>query len=186
MLVVELSRDWLRAIPESGFIRTTVRCIHEIESQSVGCLQVAVVDQFPHELSGLPTLVDDGTWVSLRPIFRSAPSREQIFSRVTWSSKSSHAVFFYASSVELIREISEVLTSGTETKIHGEKLFSISSSIRQYVAIKSRLSIDSIIFVPPGSIPKTSSGKLRRGACRQGLLDRGLEMWQTYFYQTKT
>lgn len=43
-------------------------------------------------------------------------------------------------------------------------------AINQAVAREHELAIDTIVFLKPGSIPKTSSGKIQRRACRQMFL----------------
>lgn len=49
-------------------------------------------------------------------------------------------------------------------------------AIRRDVAREHDLVVDSIVLVRAGSIPKTSSGKIQRHACRDAFLDRSLEV----------
>lgn len=49
-------------------------------------------------------------------------------------------------------------------------------AIRRDVARAHDLVVDSIVLVRAGSIPKTSSGKIQRHACRDAFLDRSLEV----------
>ncbi len=49
-------------------------------------------------------------------------------------------------------------------------------AIRRDVAREHNLVVDSIVLVHAGSIPKTSSGKVQRHACRDAFLDRSLEV----------
>jgi 8-amino-7-oxononanoate synthase/acyl carrier protein len=49
-------------------------------------------------------------------------------------------------------------------------------AIRRDVAREHELVVDSIVLVRAGSIPKTSSGKSQRHACRDAFLDRSLEV----------
>jgi 8-amino-7-oxononanoate synthase len=49
-------------------------------------------------------------------------------------------------------------------------------AIRRDVAREHELVVDSIVLVRGGSIPKTSSGKIQRHACRDAFLDRSLEV----------
>jgi 8-amino-7-oxononanoate synthase len=49
-------------------------------------------------------------------------------------------------------------------------------AIRRDVAREHELVVDSIVLVGAGSIPKTSSGKIQRHACRDAFLDRSLEV----------
>ena len=52
----------------------------------------------------------------------------------------------------------------------------VASAIRQAVAEKHDLQVSAIVLVKPMSIPKTSSGKIKRRACKQAFLDNGLEV----------
>ena len=57
----------------------------------------------------------------------------------------------------------------------------IIGAIRREVAEDHELQIYSIGLIKPGSIPKTTSGKIQRQACRDAFLDNGLEVvagWQ--------
>jgi len=49
-------------------------------------------------------------------------------------------------------------------------------AIRRDVAREHELVVDSIVLVRAGSIPRTSSGKIQRHACRDAFLDRSLEV----------
>jgi 8-amino-7-oxononanoate synthase len=49
-------------------------------------------------------------------------------------------------------------------------------AIRRDVAREHELVVDSVVLVRAGSIPKTSSGKVQRHACRDAFLDRSLEI----------
>lgn len=49
-------------------------------------------------------------------------------------------------------------------------------AIRKEVAAEHGLNIEAITLIKAGSIPKTSSGKIQRHACRQGFLDDSLEV----------
>lgn len=46
----------------------------------------------------------------------------------------------------------------------------VMSNIRQAVTANHKLQIDAMVLVKPGSIPKTSSGKIRRQACKSAFL----------------
>ena len=54
------------------------------------------------------------------------------------------------------------------------------SPIRQAVATRVREAVglppEEVVLVAPGTLPKTSSGKLQRGLCRSRYLDAGLEL----------
>ena len=51
----------------------------------------------------------------------------------------------------------------------------LAATIRQAVADEHGLHIHALMFLPPATIPKTSSGKIQRYACRKGFLDGSLE-----------
>jgi len=50
------------------------------------------------------------------------------------------------------------------------------SSIRRAVSLEHEIHLDRVVLVPRGAIPKTSSGKVRRGNCRQLLQDGELKI----------
>jgi acyl-CoA synthetase (AMP-forming)/AMP-acid ligase II len=50
------------------------------------------------------------------------------------------------------------------------------SAIRRDLASEHELVVDSIVLVRAGSIPKTSSGKIQRHACRDAFLDQSLDV----------
>jgi acyl carrier protein len=49
------------------------------------------------------------------------------------------------------------------------------SAIRQAVAEKHEIQVGAILLLKPGGVPKTSSGKIRRSACRSAYLKGELE-----------
>ena len=49
-------------------------------------------------------------------------------------------------------------------------------AIRQAVAENHELPVYAVLLLKTGSIPKTSSGKIQRHACRTGFLDGSLEV----------
>lgn len=53
---------------------------------------------------------------------------------------------------------------------------SVVESIRMAVAKEHELQLDAIVLVRAGSVPKTSSGKIQRHACRRGFLDGHLKV----------
>jgi 8-amino-7-oxononanoate synthase len=59
---------------------------------------------------------------------------------------------------------------------HGAEAAQVIEAIRRDVAREHELVIDSIVLVRAGSLPKTSSGKIQRHACRDAFLDRSLEV----------
>ena len=57
----------------------------------------------------------------------------------------------------------------------------VASAIRQAIAAKHQLQTHAVLLLKPMSIPKTSSGKIKRYACQQGFLDGSLDVigqWQ--------
>jgi len=55
-----------------------------------------------------------------------------------------------------------------------KNLEEIFEAIRREVAAEHELAVDAVVLVRAGSIPKTSSGKIQRHACRSGYLDGSL------------
>lgn len=53
---------------------------------------------------------------------------------------------------------------------------SLFQAIRRAVALEHELALDAIVLIKPGSIPRTSSNKIQRFACRQAYLDGTLEI----------
>jgi ABC exporter DevB family membrane fusion protein len=53
---------------------------------------------------------------------------------------------------------------------------SVIRAIRQVVMEQHNLEVYAVLLLKPGSIPKTSSGKIQRHACRQGFTAGGLEV----------
>ncbi|MFI6174130.1 beta-ketoacyl synthase N-terminal-like domain-containing protein [Nonomuraea sp. NPDC051191] len=59
---------------------------------------------------------------------------------------------------------------GEVERPHGIEVAEVIGAVRQAVAEEHELRVDAVVLVRPGSVPKTSSGKLQRGACRDGYL----------------
>ena len=57
-------------------------------------------------------------------------------------------------------------------KLNSEEVI---SAISQAVSQEYELAIDTIVLLKPGSIPKTSSGKIQRSVCRQKFIDGTIE-----------
>jgi len=51
------------------------------------------------------------------------------------------------------------------------------ASIRQAVALEHQLQVHAVLFVKRGTLPKTTSGKLQRHACRRQYLEGTLTPW---------
>jgi hypothetical protein len=50
--------------------------------------------------------------------------------------------------------------------------------VRDAVAREHNLALFDIVLLKPGTISKTSSGKIQRHACKAGFLAENLEVWQ--------
>jgi acyl-CoA synthetase (AMP-forming)/AMP-acid ligase II len=75
----------------------------------------------------------------------------------------------------------ELIDPGFEVQLSEPPILEdVVSSIRQSVAVAHGLHVYAIALLRVGSIPKTSSGKIQRYACRQGFLDGSL----TVVYQS--
>lgn len=59
-------------------------------------------------------------------------------------------------------------------RISKEDWSDVIATVRQSVAREHEIAPDAVVLVRTGSIPKTSSGKIQRHACRQGFLDNKL------------
>jgi len=62
-------------------------------------------------------------------------------------------------------------------------------AIRRDVSAEHELPVDAVVLIKAGSIPKTSSGKIQRHACRQGFLDGSLDIvaqWRSWAPETAT
>ncbi|MBC7336197.1 MAG: hypothetical protein H5U01_08005, partial [Clostridia bacterium] len=58
---------------------------------------------------------------------------------------------------------------------------SIFQAIRRAVALEHELAVDAIILIKPGSIPRTSSNKIQRFACREAYLEGTLEVVAAWY-----
>ncbi len=67
--------------------------------------------------------------------------------------------------------VQEVTRQSRQPDVH-----EVASAIRQAVAEKHDLQVFAIVLVKPMSIPKTSSGKIQRRACKSGFLENTLEV----------
>jgi acyl-CoA synthetase (AMP-forming)/AMP-acid ligase II len=50
-------------------------------------------------------------------------------------------------------------------------------SIQHALVVNHDVGADAVVLVRPGSLPRTTSGKLQRHACRQAFLAGTLELW---------
>ncbi|MGB5633023.1 MAG: SDR family NAD(P)-dependent oxidoreductase, partial [Waterburya sp.] len=60
----------------------------------------------------------------------------------------------------------------------------VTKAIRSAIAQNHELQVHAIVLLKTGSIPKTSSGKIQRHACKAGYLDRSLNAVGEYFQST--
>ncbi|MGV2830532.1 fatty acyl-AMP ligase [Myxosarcina sp. GI1(2024)] len=92
-----------------------------------------------------------------------------------------------AFSVEIAGEERLIIASEVErTYLRRLNLEEIIGAIRQAVAIEHTVDVYTILLLKTGSIPKTTSGKIQRRACRQGFLDGSLNLvgkWQQELQQ---
>lgn len=81
-----------------------------------------------------------------------------------------------AFSVEVEGEESLMVVQEVErTYLHRPNWDEVIEAINQTISLEHGLAIHSIVLLKPGSIPKTSSGKIQRSVCRQRLLDGSLQ-----------
>ncbi|AGC45639.1 amino acid adenylation domain-containing protein [Myxococcus stipitatus DSM 14675] len=74
-----------------------------------------------------------------------------------------------------------VLVYEVDTRQQGEPIEEVARAITQHVAETHELQLDALVLIEPGSLPKTSSGKVQRRACRASLLDgslRSVAAWE--------
>lgn len=86
-----------------------------------------------------------------------------------------------AFSIEVEEEERPALVVEVMAQVDADQAAAIGSAIRQAISERHGLVLRTICLVPPGSIPKTSSGKLQRSRCRADLLSgklRPLWTWQ--------
>ncbi|HEY2892795.1 MAG TPA: aminotransferase class I/II-fold pyridoxal phosphate-dependent enzyme [Pirellulales bacterium] len=63
------------------------------------------------------------------------------------------------------------------------ELDGVFDAIRKEVASEHELQLEAVVLIKAGSIPKTSSGKIQRHACKQGFLDGALDIvaeWKSW------
>lgn len=75
------------------------------------------------------------------------------------------------------RRQQESVDPGFEVELSTPPVFdAIAKSIKQAVAVHHGLQVHRVLLLRVGTIPKTSSGKIQRYACRQGFLDKTLNI----------
>ncbi|TMQ10166.1 MAG: acyltransferase domain-containing protein [Deltaproteobacteria bacterium] len=78
-----------------------------------------------------------------------------------------------AFSIDGGREERLVIVQEVDGELDADRVF---ADLRQAIAEQHDLSLYAAALVRPGTIPKTTSGKLQRGACRQAFLDDTLDV----------
>jgi acyl-CoA synthetase (AMP-forming)/AMP-acid ligase II/acyl carrier protein len=81
-----------------------------------------------------------------------------------------------AFSIDALNEEQLVVVCEVERQYRTLDVDEVVTAIRQAVAEQYELQVYAVVLVKIGSIPKTSSGKLQRNACRQRFLDGALEI----------
>ncbi len=69
-----------------------------------------------------------------------------------------------------------VVVAEVEREYRNRNLDSVLAAVRQAIAIHHDVAVWSVVLIRPMSIPKTSSGKIQRHACREQFLASGLEV----------
>jgi 8-amino-7-oxononanoate synthase len=86
-----------------------------------------------------------------------------------------------AAAFALEKDGREQLVIVSEVDRHKQGQFGeVYQAIRRAVAGEHDLNVDAIVLIRAGSVPKTSSGKIRRHACKQGYLDGTLDVVGTW------
>lgn len=67
--------------------------------------------------------------------------------------------------------VAEVERSGRKVPVH-----KVATAVRQAVAEHHDVMVDTLVLLKPGSVPKTSSGKIQRHACKDGFLANTLSI----------
>jgi acyl-CoA synthetase (AMP-forming)/AMP-acid ligase II len=70
----------------------------------------------------------------------------------------------------------DLTLSGSESTPQACDIATIVGDIRQLVAEKHDVQVSAVVLLRPGSIPKTSSGKIRRQTCREQFLHQTLDV----------
>jgi acyl-CoA synthetase (AMP-forming)/AMP-acid ligase II/fatty-acid desaturase/acyl carrier protein len=79
----------------------------------------------------------------------------------------------------LVRIAREAGQNNGQGHAASRELAEMIGSVRQAIAEQFEVSVHSIVFVRPGSFPRTSSGKVQRHACRVGLDTGSLDLVHT-------
>lgn len=79
-----------------------------------------------------------------------------------------------------------ILVQEVERRFKAENAPEIFSEIRKAIALEHEIPIDGIVLIRSGSLPKTSSGKVQRHACRDAFLDGSLEPLASWSLEAAT
>jgi phthiocerol/phenolphthiocerol synthesis type-I polyketide synthase C len=99
---------------------------------------------------------------------------------IEWTVEKSHpglrpscgaAFAIEAANEERLVVVQEVERAGPKVNVE-----EVAAAIRQAVSREHELEVHAVLLLRPGSVPKTSSGKIQRHACRQGYLAGTLEV----------
>ncbi|MBI3897893.1 MAG: AMP-binding protein [Gammaproteobacteria bacterium] len=71
-----------------------------------------------------------------------------------------------------------------ERRMRGEEYEPLIQAVRQAVGAEHEVSVHAVVLVRAGIIPRTSSGKLRRGACREAYLAGALDVLHAWVGNT--
>jgi amino acid adenylation domain-containing protein len=81
-----------------------------------------------------------------------------------------------AFSVDCDGEEHLVIASEVERKAKSEQTDEIAAAIRQAIAAEHEIEVGAVLLLKAASIPKTTSGKIRRRACREAYLEGTLDL----------
>ncbi len=90
-----------------------------------------------------------------------------------------HAGCVAAFAVNRQGEDGVVIVAEIERRFSGAEFGDVAAAVRRVIAHEHEAAVEDIVFLRPGRLPKTSSGKLQRAACRQSYLRGELDaLWQ--------
>lgn len=71
-----------------------------------------------------------------------------------------------------------IIVQEVERRAREVDLARLTGDLRQAVAVRHDLQVHDVVFLEPGSLPRTSSGKIQRHACRAGYERGTLRRWR--------
>lgn len=88
-----------------------------------------------------------------------------------------HAGGVAALSVEDAQGIEGIVIVAEIDRHHRQTdLVTVERSVRSAIIQQHEAAVDQVVFIRPGTLPKTSSGKIRRAACREAFVGRSLQL----------